>query len=83
MQKLLRMVLPGKYLRMDFTSIQNVASLVLNCYDRTEINKEPHSGLFGSETLLVNCYSKSDHLLTIFSVYKKDYIDNDCFWDTE
>lgn len=30
-----------------------------------QINKEPHPWVSGSKTLLVNCYSKSDHLLTI------------------
>lgn len=32
---------------------------------RKQIHKEPYPWLFGSETLLVNCYWKSDHLLTI------------------
>lgn len=32
---------------------------------RKQINKDPHSWGFGSEALLVNCYWKSDHLLTI------------------
>lgn len=32
---------------------------------RKQINKEPQPWVFGSETLLVNCNRKSDHLLTI------------------
>lgn len=32
---------------------------------RKQIYRESHPWVFGSETLLVNCYWKSDHLLTI------------------